>query len=50
MNLTTESFLGLHTNKSGQRFIAMEYLPKGSLDEVIRSKKEDINQQDLIGM
>ena len=40
----------MHTSAEGDQYIAMEYLPKGSLGAIIRAQREKLKTMDLIQM
>lgn len=43
-------FMGIHARVSGEHYIVMEYLPKGSLDVVLVRETESITVADMLGM
>ena len=43
-------FFGIHVTPTGESFIVMEYLPEGSLDQVLQMNKNKIHLTDIHSM
>ncbi|MEM3062175.1 MAG: protein kinase [Nitrososphaerota archaeon] len=43
-------FLGIYTSNTGEQFIVMEYLSKGSLDVLLALEKQSLTLSDLLAM
>jgi len=43
-------YFGIHTTITGEQYIVMEYLPLGSLNDLLMKQKQNISNDQLIDM
>jgi len=43
-------FLGVYTSEKDEKFMVMEFVSRGSLDDILRTQKDKLKTSDLVDM